>query len=210
MIHSRIGILAFLSYMLLFSCNFRLSQMHCASFVYRIGVLGGTQWQLCKVEHASIRLRRNGMPWRSGGLRIYASSSAAADGNAIARRNNSPPSCTKPSVQRCFGPLLPAGRRHLPPAQICGPSLKQIYRRGADNRACGGMAARRRAESQTRRRAANPKLRVVSCGWPKWREPAKIGSSVPQPWSTLSDRILGGSLGRRHYVRPPGYAGIHI
>jgi hypothetical protein len=51
-------------------------------------VPGGTQWQPCKTGFGSIRSLRNGMPVRSGGLPLFASSNAAADGNAIAQKSS--------------------------------------------------------------------------------------------------------------------------
>src|SRR5262245_5446750 len=78
-----------------------------------------------------------------------------------------------------------------------------------DNRACDCTAGHC-AESETRRRVADSELRIVPCHRPKWRESEQIGPSVPEPRSTLSDRILGGGIGRGHHVRSPGYAGIHI
>jgi hypothetical protein len=49
-------------------------------------VPGGTQWQLCKAESASLRSLGSGTPLRSGGLPLFVSSNAAADGNAIAQK----------------------------------------------------------------------------------------------------------------------------
>jgi hypothetical protein len=172
-------------------------------------VPGGAQWQLGKAELASIRSPRNGMPWRGGGLRIYASSNTAVDGNAIARRNSSPSSFTRPSASPRVGRRLPTAHLHLLPAQICGPSYNEIDRGAADIGAAGHTPGQC-AESKTGRRLADPQLCIVSLDWPKWREPEQICPGIPQPRSTLSDRIPRGGVRRGHHDRTSGHAGIHV
>jgi hypothetical protein len=171
-------------------------------------VPGGAQWQLGKAELASIRSPRNGMPWRGGGLRIM-----------------------RARTQRSMETLLHAGTARLPASRgrarhralggacrprictcsprRCGPSYNEIDHGAADIGAAGHTPGQC-AESKTGRRLADPQLCIVSLDWPKWREPEQICPGIPQPRSTLSDRIPRGGVRRGHHDRTSGHAGIHV
>jgi hypothetical protein len=169
-------------------------------------VPGGTQWQSCKAEIASLRLLRNGMAWRSAGLPASPSFIAAADGNTITtRESNLHRTCATLRWPRRDGPSSRTSNRHRCRPWTIGVPLRDCTicrcdRGGSDFR---GRIRGDRPGPQAWRGIARPQLRVLSCNRSKRREYSQVRTSVSHTRPALPDRVLGRSAGRGHHVRPP-------